>query len=124
MTRGEHTPELVGGDRRLVDLAEAALEDPNLHTDLRMRLHREITDLLRDAHGDLQAPPEPEPLERSLGGDADLATGSDGDPAHLLRAVLTDPNLHTDTRMRLHREIIELLHAARRNAAERAHEPA
>jgi hypothetical protein len=35
----------------LADLLAAVLVDPNLHTDLRMRLHREIRVVLARAHG-------------------------------------------------------------------------
>ncbi|MBV8429944.1 MAG: hypothetical protein JO244_02195 [Solirubrobacterales bacterium] len=36
-----------------------------------------------------------------------------GQVADLVQAVLSDPNLHTDTRMRLHQEIPRLLQVAR-----------
>jgi hypothetical protein len=75
----------------LVDLVDSVLVDPNLHTDTRMRLHREIGELLRAKHGDHL-------------------------PA-LLHSVLVDPNLHTDLRMRLHREISEMVRGAREHGA-------
>jgi hypothetical protein len=36
--------------------------------------------------------------------------------ADLLADVLVDPNLHTDTRLRLHREIAQILASARQRA--------
>src|SRR5262245_57619650 len=42
-----------GEDGRLVDLTTAALTDPNVHTDTRMRLGREITMLLASARLEL-----------------------------------------------------------------------
>jgi uncharacterized protein (UPF0147 family) len=99
-------------DKQLVDLVTAALVDPNIHTDARMRLHEEITELLRGAHHDAhrdgaaveprpaaQAPPERSPVD------------SDG-VLRLLTEVLVDPNLHTDTRMRLHDQISRLVRDA------------
>ncbi len=38
--------ELSGDDAQVVDLLTAVLVDPNLHTDLRMRLHEEIRRML------------------------------------------------------------------------------
>lgn len=86
-------------DRRLVDLVGTALTDPDMHTDTRMRLHRELTELLRRAHPNL-----PETGE----GDSAPAEGGAHLPS-LLERVLVDPNLHTDVRLRLHREIQEIL---------------
>ena len=43
------TRELPAEDAELVDLLTAVLVDPNLYTDLRMRLHREIRAILRAA---------------------------------------------------------------------------
>ena len=40
---------LEGEDKRLVDLVTAVLVDPNVHTDVRMRLHREIAEALRSS---------------------------------------------------------------------------
>jgi hypothetical protein len=47
------TPNLAPEDRELVDLLRAVLVDPNLHTDRQMRLHREISAILRSARRDL-----------------------------------------------------------------------
>jgi len=91
---------LSDDDRRLVDLVAAELVDPNLHTDTRMHLHHEITEILRTAH--LEQPPASAATEHPL--------------ASRLAAVLVEPTLHTDTRLSLHRQIQELLQAARRNA--------
>ena len=43
-------------DGQLVDLVTAALVDPNLHTDTRMRISKEITELLRATHDDQYGP--------------------------------------------------------------------
>lgn len=94
------TPAL--DDHGLVALVQAALVDPNLHTDTRMRLHGQIVELARGAH---------EELHGQEGTREALARHGDHVP-DLLRAVLVDPSLHTDTRMRLHREIGELLSKA------------
>jgi hypothetical protein len=89
-------------DRQLVDLVASALVNPNLHTDTRMRLHRELTELLWRAHKDLR--------QSGKGADTELEVPTEG--GHLpgvLESVLVDPSLHTDARLRLHREIQELL---------------
>ena len=43
------TRELPVEDAELLDLLTAVLVDPNLHSDLRTRLHREIRVILRAA---------------------------------------------------------------------------
>jgi hypothetical protein len=102
------TPRLTAEDRELVDLLRAVLVDPNLHTDRRMRLHREISAVLRAVHRDLyghSAGAAGEAEEQAPGGQAELLPD-------LLTAVLVDPNLYTDLRMRLHREIRAVLQSA------------
>ncbi len=42
----ERTAPLRAEDQRVVDLVNAALVDPNLHTDLRLQLHERIAELL------------------------------------------------------------------------------
>jgi hypothetical protein len=100
---------LTGGPDELVDLVSAVLVDPNLHTDLRMRLAREIGALLqaahRDPHGGLVGQTDPE-----------SAQAPEDHLPSLLRSVLVDPDLHTDLRMRLYREIPELVRAAHEQA--------
>jgi hypothetical protein len=94
---------MVGGeDRQLVDLVAAALVDPNLHTDLRMRLARQIGELLSAAHSSAYgaAPPDSNERPRQM---------PDDRLAKWLDSVLVDPNIHTDMRMRVRREISELL---------------
>jgi len=86
-------------DRELVDLLAAVLVDPNLDTDLIMRLHREVSVILRAAHMD---------LDRSAA-DKPAVEAPDEHLPDLLTAVLVDPNLYTDLRMRLHREIRAVL---------------
>jgi hypothetical protein len=96
--------QLPREDRRLVDLVDAGLMDPSLHTDLRLRLSGEIAALLQGARAELSPP----------GGAAHkpVAAARVADPANLLSAVLEDPNLDTDLRLRLHREISDLLASA------------
>ena len=79
--------------------------DPNLHTDTRLRLHQEITEIVRGAHVDLRGP-----AGHELHAGALEAHG--GRLPDLLATVLVDPNLHTDTRMRLHEEIARILESA------------
>ena len=99
------THQLPTEDAELVDLLTAVLVDPNLHTDLRMRLHREISAVLRTVH-------------RALYGESGVALGHRAIQAEssqlpdLLATVLVDPNLHSDLRMRLHRDIRTILRAA------------
>jgi len=100
MNAHERTTELSHDDGRLVDLVAAALVDPNIHTDTRMRVCDQITELLR-THA-----PSQKALARSRVPHCDELPS-------LLESVLTDPNIHTDTRTRLHSEIREIL-AARR----------
>jgi hypothetical protein len=110
----ELTPSrLSGDDSRLVELVTAVLVDSNVHTDLRMRLSREITDMLSRTHeelyGPVDGPARREALQRSL-------AAADDHVSALLTAVLVDPNLHTDLRMRLCREIPELIRTGRESA--------
>ena len=93
-------------DRHLVDLVTAALVDPNIHTDMRMRLNEQISDVLSKAQPDVHVEPGQALHERK---------SQPGEPRlpKVLESVLTDPNLPTDTRMRLRREILELLPANR-----------
>jgi hypothetical protein len=100
------TQKLGAEDGKLVDLATAALVDPNLHTDTRMHISNEIAGLLRKAHEDLYGPDGRERHERT-------AAEHDHHVPRMLEAVLVDPNLHTDLRTRLHREIEEILSSAR-----------
>jgi cyanophycinase-like exopeptidase len=99
------TPHLVGEDRDLVDLLRAVLVDPNLHTDRRMRLHRKIRAVLRAAHRELYGESASEAYAEALESDGDRLPD-------LLSSVLVDPNLYTDLRMRLHREIRAVLRSA------------
>ncbi len=103
----EDSPTLPDHDRRLLELASAVLVDPRIHTDARMRLYGEISELLHataDEHG--HRLPGSEERPRVTATRSDQVTG-------LLESVLTDPNLHTDTRMRLHQELRDMLDAAR-----------
>ena len=100
------TQNLSAEDGELVDLVSTALVDPNLHTDTRMRMSHQITELLRGAHEDLYGADGRERHERT-------AAKHDHQVPEMLEAVLVDPNLHTDLRMRLHREIEDILSRAR-----------
>ena len=104
MAQQDRTTSLHAHDRELVDLLTAVLVDPNLHTDLRMRLHRQVRAILREVREQLYA-----------GSAGDVQPGAedhDDQLPDLLTAVLVDPNLYTDLRMRLHREIRAVLGAA------------
>jgi hypothetical protein len=100
------TQKLSGEDGELVDLVSAALVDPNLHTETRMHISNQITELLRGTHKDLYGADGRERHERT-------AAEHDHHVPKMLEAVLIDPNLHTDLRMRLHREIAGILSSAR-----------
>jgi hypothetical protein len=89
-------------DGELLDLVQAALRDPNLHTDVRLRIARQITELVRATQCELYGDSAPEEHERAL-----AAHG--GHVPSLLEAVLVDPNLHTDMRMRIYRDIPQML---------------
>jgi hypothetical protein len=107
LSQTDHTaPE----NQRLVELVSAVLVDPNLHTDLRMRLQEEIRDLLQPAQT-RSVRAVPTPPSRRVSGDH---------LPDLLEAVLSDPNLHTELRMRLHQEIPTLVARAREQEASRA----
>jgi len=100
------TQKLGTEDGQLVDLVTAALVDPNLHTDTRMHIANQITEVLRETHEGLYGPDGRERHERT-------AAEHDHQVPRMLEAVLVDPNLRTDLRMRLHREITEILSSAR-----------
>ena len=96
MSADKQSMELSHADGRLVDLVRAALVDPNIHTDTRMHICDQITELLR-THS-----PSHEALAPARQPDHDQLPG-------VLESVLTDPTIHTDTRARLHREIQKIL---------------
>jgi hypothetical protein len=117
-------PPLVGEDRQLVDLVTAVLVDPNIHTDARMRLDQQITEILRSADGDVYRRSSREVHARAQASHPTHKrheTYAHGTPA-VLSSVLVDPNLHTDTRMRIHQEISEILAEASANAGGRPSE--
>ncbi len=97
--------QLTHDDRQLVDLVSAVLVDPNLHTDLRMRLQRELTALLHDTRRQTSQKP-------SVAARESATAERHHHPVDLLTSVLVDPNLHTDLRMRLYHQIHELLDGA------------
>ena len=106
MASMQHEKErLEPGDQRLVDLWQDVLVDPNLHTDTRLRLHQEIGEILRGAQVDLHGPAGHEVHARAL-------ETHGGRLPDLLATVLVDPNLHTDTRLRLHEQIAQILDSA------------
>ena len=114
-------PPLEGEDKQLVDLVTAVLVDPNIHTDTRMRLDQQITEIIRSAdddayrrarrvaHARAQAPHPTHKGHESYVHDA----------PEVLSSVLVDPNLHTDMRMRIHQEISEILREASADAGGR-----
>jgi hypothetical protein len=93
---------LPAEDAELVDLLTAVLVDPNLHTDRRMRLHHEISAVLRAIQRDLYGESGGESRYQAI--EADTRELPD-----LLTTVLVDPNLHSDLRMRIHRDIRTIL---------------
>ena len=107
MTSAGESHEIGESDAEVLSLLDAALVDPSVHTDMRVRIGREITELLRSTHHDVYGAAEGRAVHEQA-----LATHGErlGD---LVRAVLVDPNVHTEARMRIHREIPELLRAAR-----------
>ena len=113
------TPDAA--DVHLVDLVSAALVDPNLHTDSRMRLHGELRELIESSRHGLRgrATSEAPALspERSESGAAEVLAARE--LAEVLSAVLVDPNLHTDTRLRLHEQIPEMIRGVRQQDASR-----
>ena len=110
MASMQHEKEgLEPEDQELVDLLQDALVDPNVHTDTRLRLHQEIAEIVRQAHVDLHGPAGHEVHARAL-------EANGGRLPDVLATVLVDPNLHTDTRMRLHEQIARILDSARSRA--------
>jgi uncharacterized protein (UPF0147 family) len=116
MNPQEYIDKLDDPDAHVVDLVASALVDPNLHTDTRMRLYHELTKLLQRKHQELHGIGSGEALPSSQ-------TPEDGQLPKMLQAVLVDPNLPTDERMRLHNQISEMVRAARQHAAKRAGQP-
>ncbi len=109
MSQSKQASVLEHEDERLVELVTEALVDPNLHTDLRMRLHEEISDILKHAHEQVYGPGSHPPYEEPVSADQSKLP-------EMLTSVLIDPNIHTDARMRLHAEIPALLETARHHA--------
>jgi len=79
--------------------------DPNLDTDARLRLHHTIAEIVRRAHVDVHGPAGHEVHARAL-------EAQGGRLPDLLATLLVDPNLHTDTRLRLHEQIAQILDSA------------
>ena len=108
MTTDEtNTVSLGSEDRHLVDLLATVLVDPAIHTDARLRLYHDTEQILHDAHEEIHGAAGPDVHRRAL------KTHQDWLP-DVLASVLVDPNLHTDTRLRLHQEIAEILSNADR----------
>ncbi len=95
---------ISGRDEQLVDLVSTALEDPDLDTDRRMRLQREIREVLHRAHVDVHGQAGREAHDRLAREHAQVE--------RMLEAVLVDPDIHTDLRMRLLQDIPKLTHRA------------
>jgi hypothetical protein len=107
MTIRQHkTISLHDEDRHLVDLLATVLVDPSIHTDTRLHLYHQIDETLRDAHEDLHGPAGADVHRQAL-------RAHDQRLPDVLTSLLVDPNLHTDTRMRLHHEIAAILASAR-----------
>ena len=111
-TKEQNLDRLGAEDKQFVDLVAAALVDPNVHTDVRMRLCEEITEILRYAHHDRHPRATTDSRRRQVPTHTQPPpTAADG-VADLLAEVLVDPNLHTDTRMRLHEQITRVIRDA------------
>jgi hypothetical protein len=108
----QNQSRLGAEDRQLVDLVTAALVDPNIHTDVRMRLCEEITGVLRSAHHDLNQRTGHGGDQRSAGADEEPLVTDNRAVPDILAEVLVDPNLHTDTRMHLHDQVSHFLREA------------
>jgi uncharacterized protein (UPF0147 family) len=109
----QNKTQLGAADRELIDLVTSALVDPNVHTDVRMRLYEQITEIVRNEH------PDPHGHAVAAGRRPPVSPGEQPLRLHsdrvrdLLTEVLVDPNIHTDTRLRLHDEISRLLRDAK-----------
>jgi len=97
---------LTSEEGKVVDELAAVLVDPDLHTDMRMHLQREIKQLLRTTHEEAHG------SAGSAAHEGALAAHGEHLP-DLVTAVLTDPNVHSELRMRIARELPVLLSAAR-----------
>jgi len=108
-------------DVHLVDIVSTALVDPELHTDARMRLHRELTELIESARHGLSGleitEASTQSPESADGGSAEVVAAHK--LSKVLSAVLVDPSLHTDTRVRLNEQIPEMIRAAHKQPAVR-----
>ena len=91
---------------KVVDELAAVLVDPDLHTDMRMHLQQEIKQLLRATHEEAHGSAGSAAHESALAAHGEHLPG-------LVTAVLTDPNVHSELRMRISREITALLSTAR-----------
>jgi hypothetical protein len=96
------TIPLRSEDRHLVDLLATVLVDPCIHTDGQLQLYHDIEQILRGAHEHLHGAAGPDVHRRALKVHQNWLPD-------VLASVLVDPNLHTDTRMRLHHEIAAIL---------------
>ena len=84
----------------LVDLLSAALEDPELSAEQRTRLRKEIEKVLWTAHEDEHGHAGHEPRAH------------DDQVDRFIRAVLVNPDLHTDMRMRMVQQIEKVRESA------------
>ena len=108
----QNLDRLGSDDSKLVDLVAAVLVDPTIHTDVRMRLHEEITEILRYAHHDIHPRGTTDSRRRQVPAHAQPPPVDADGVRDLLTKILIDPNLHTDTRMRLHEQISRLVRDA------------
>jgi len=108
----QNIDRLGSDDRQLVDLVSAALVDPTIHTDVRMRLCEEITEILRYAQHDVHPRATTDSRRRQVPAHAQPPPAAADGVRDLLAEVLVDPNLHTDTRMRLHEQITRVIRDA------------
>ena len=105
MKTEEHpSAQLSPEDGKVVDLVAAALVDPDLHTATRMRLHDQLLELVRATHHEVYGASGAEKHEQQL-------AAHEHHVPRVVESTLVDPDLPTERRMRLRREITELLNA-------------
>jgi uncharacterized membrane protein YheB (UPF0754 family) len=99
-------------DLRLLEQVTQVLADPGLHDRQRETLHREIHRLLRATHEAVYHAAVQQVHGAAPHELRDSMLEHDPHTTKLLEAVLVDPNLNTDRRMRLYHEIPELFRTA------------
>jgi len=105
-------------DRELLQTVTAVLVDPHLAAERRVRFHRALVELLRRTHEEAYTAASRKVHAGIPSDGREHAPGQEGPHlSKLLWQVLVDPNLHTDTRLRLHREISQMARSAQEHSA-------